>query len=126
MASIAWAIFSYARGLNGTPSISRKTEISRMIRAISAFVMEASRVLTVDDLAAVVTRGVGRGQYVADPFALLPTGNGGPALGFRHEPRALHEFQLVNVARAVRKDLAHPNAHDELGLGVLDHQRILV
>src|SRR3990172_1512845 len=38
-ASIAWAAFSYARGLNGTPSISRKRAISRMIRAISALVM---------------------------------------------------------------------------------------
>src|SRR6266545_2604111 len=63
-------------------------------------------------------------EHVVRPFALLPLRHRGFALGLRHEARARDERVLVDVARAVRKDLGGADPSDELGPRVFGQERI--
>src|SRR6266511_5828090 len=71
-----------------------------------------------DDLARRILGRVVLREHVVRPFALLPLRHRGFALGLRHEARARDERVLVDVARAVRKDLGGADPNDELGLRV--------
>src|SRR5688500_661026 len=78
-----------------------------------------------DDLAPRIAGRILRGNGVRGPARLLPTGDGRFAAGLRNEPGTLHELVAVDVARAVGKDLARLDAHDELSLRVRGAQRIV-
>src|SRR5205823_7423813 len=80
----------------------------------------------IDDLGALLVGRIVRAEYVVRPLAGLPGRHGGLALRPGDEPRALDEAVVVDVARAIRKDLRRLDAPEELRLRVFGEQRVVV
>ena len=78
------------------------------------------------DFARGVVRRVVLRQRVVRPLAHLPAGDRRLAVGLRHEPGALHELVLVDVARAVREDLGGAHSDHELRLGILGQEGVVL
>src|SRR5438874_5047207 len=65
-------------------------------------------------------------QDVRHPVTLLPVRDRRFALALRHELRPLDEGVVVDVARAVREHFARADPDDELRLGIMGHERIVL
>src|SRR5215208_4491622 len=84
------------------------------------------RLAALNDVALGIARRVVFRQGITRPLSRLPGGNRRLARALRDEARALHELVVVDVARAVREDLLGADADDELRLGVVGHERVVL
>src|SRR6266540_5822268 len=79
-----------------------------------------------NDLARWILRGVVLRQDVVRPLALFPLRHRRLALGLGDEARARHELVTMDVARTVREHLRRADTDDELRLGVVGKQGIVL
>src|SRR5687768_7418286 len=85
---------------------SRSMRAGTRLRTTSASVLTRPRISALELLARGVEGRIALRQDVGRPLARLPHRDGRLAALARHEARRRHALHLVDVARAVREDLA--------------------
>ena len=127
----ALGLFALALGKLFLYDLSTLSSVSRALSflAVGAVLLLAGffyqRLSSSEVAPELVIRRIAGWEHVAGPLAALPVRHRRLAVGARREARALDELQLVDVARAVRKDLGRADADDALRPRVLAEERVV-